>query len=93
VILHLVTQGAIGAVSTHDLTLAQGAEIGAAGQPVYFTEDFRAGPDGPLMTFDYHLRPGLAPSTNALKLMELVGLALGSPGAPDGQPHVPNLAD
>jgi hypothetical protein len=76
VILHLVAQGAIGAVSTHDLTLAQGEEIAAAGQPVHFTEDFQEGPDGPLMTFDYRLRPGLAPSTNALKLMEIVGLRL-----------------
>ena len=79
VILHLVAQGAIGAVSTHDLTLAQGGEIAAAGQPVHFTEDFQEGPDGPLMTFDYRLRPGLAPSTNALKLMEIVGLRLRRP--------------
>jgi hypothetical protein len=28
------------------------------------------------MEFDYQLRPGLAPSTNALKLMEIVGLPL-----------------
>jgi hypothetical protein len=26
------------------------------------------------MTFDYRLRPGVAPSTNALKLLEIVGL-------------------
>jgi energy-coupling factor transporter ATP-binding protein EcfA2 len=83
VILHLVAQGAIGAVSTHDLTLAAGGEIAAAGQPVHFTESFEAGPDGPLMTFDYRLRPGLAPSTNALKLMELVGLALDGRTAPE----------
>ena len=28
------------------------------------------------MTFDYTLRPGLATTTNALKLMELVGIPL-----------------
>jgi len=28
------------------------------------------------MTFDYTARPGLATSTNALRLMELVGLDL-----------------
>jgi len=27
-----------------------------------------------VMRFDYHLRPGLATSSNALKLMEIVGL-------------------
>jgi hypothetical protein len=31
------------------------------------------------MTFDYKLRPGLATSTNALKLLALVGLEAPSP--------------
>lgn len=74
IIAHLVAQGAIGAVSTHDLALAESAELAAVCQPVHFTEDFRRGPAGPEMSFDYHLRPGLATSTNALKLMELIGL-------------------
>ena len=35
------------------------------------------GPDGkPAMSFDYRLGPGLAPSTNALTLMEIVGLPI-----------------
>ena len=29
------------------------------------------------MTFDYKMRPGVATTTNALKLMELVGLGRG----------------
>ena len=29
------------------------------------------------MTFDYKLRPGIATSTNALRLMALVGLDIG----------------
>ena len=28
------------------------------------------------MTFDYKIRPGIATSTNALRLMEIVGLDL-----------------
>jgi DNA mismatch repair ATPase MutS len=32
--------------------------------------------DKPEMTFDYHLREGVATSTNALKLMEIVGLPI-----------------
>ena len=76
IILHLVRAGAVGAVSTHDLTLAGSAEMAAAGVPVYFTETFTRGPEGPAMSFDYRLRPGIATSTNALKLMELVGLPL-----------------
>ncbi|HEX5506408.1 MAG TPA: hypothetical protein VFW96_27575 [Thermomicrobiales bacterium] len=76
IILHLVATGAIGAVSTHDLTLAGVPAVAAAACAVHFTETIAAGADGPAMTFDYTLRPGLATSTNALRLMELVGLAV-----------------
>jgi hypothetical protein len=76
-ILHyLVAQGAIGAVSTHDLTLAETPEMAAVAHQIHFTERIVPGPDGPTMTFDYKIRPGLATSTNALKLMEIVGLDL-----------------
>lgn len=72
----LVDHGAIGAVSTHDLDLIEGDSLSAKAQKVHFTETvLRTG--GVLdMTFDYKLRPGLATSTNALKLMELVGIPL-----------------
>lgn len=76
IIRHLLRTGAIGAVSTHDLTLADAPDLAAASRPVHFAETFTRGPEGPMMRFDYRLRPGLATSTNALKLMELVGLAL-----------------
>ncbi|HEY7234793.1 MAG TPA: hypothetical protein VH539_11630 [Gemmatimonadaceae bacterium] len=74
---HLVRAGAIGAVTTHDLTLAADGALAAASQPVHFTEQVTTG-NGDVasaMTFDYRLRPGLATSTNALKLLALVGLA------------------
>jgi hypothetical protein len=76
VILHLVANGAIGAVSTHDLTLAESPDMAAAARPIHFTEQFHSGPAGPSMSFDYKIRPGVATSTNALKLMQLVGLDL-----------------
>ncbi len=86
IILRLVGAGAIGAVSTHDLTLADAPEVARAGVPVHFSESFTRGPAGLAMTFDYRLRPGIATSTNALKLMELIGLlgedGQGSAGAP-----------
>lgn len=78
IIMHLVEQGAIGAVSTHDLNLADAPEIAAVARPIHFTEHFSTGPDGPVMTFDYRLRQGIATSTNALRLMEIVGLDLGA---------------
>lgn len=72
----LVDHGAIGAVSTHDLDLIEGDRLSARAEKVHFTETvLRTG--GVLdMTFDYKLRSGLATSTNALKLMELVGIPL-----------------
>jgi hypothetical protein len=76
VLLHLLRQGAIGAVSTHDLELAGLEELRDACLPVHFREDFHRDAHGkPSMTFDYRMRPGVATTTNALKLLELVGLS------------------
>ncbi len=74
VIRYLLDLGATGAVSTHDLTLAQAPDLTPLSQPVHFTERFTRDASGPSMTFDYRLRPGVATSVNALKLMEIVGL-------------------
>jgi hypothetical protein len=74
VLLHLLRRGAIGAVSTHDLQLAEIEELKAACVPVHFRETLHPGEDPP-MTFDYKMRPGVATTVNALKLMELVGLS------------------
>jgi hypothetical protein len=73
VILHLLRQVAIGAVSTHDLQIAEIPELAEAVRPVHFRETLHPGGDPP-MTFDYVMRPGVATTTNALLLMELVGL-------------------
>jgi DNA mismatch repair ATPase MutS len=85
VIRHLIDLGAIGAVSTHDLTLADAPDLAAARRAVHFTEQFVRGPDGPRMSFDYRLRPGLATSTNALRLMEIVGLPVFAVELPSSQ--------
>jgi hypothetical protein len=74
VVLHLLRQGAIGAVSTHDLQLAEIEELRAACIPVHFRETIHPEGEGPAMTFDYKMLPGVATTVNALKLMELVGL-------------------
>ena len=77
IIRTLLRMGATGAVSTHDLSLTETPDLAAARDAVHFTETFTRGPDGhPAMSFDYRLRPGVATSTNALKLMEMVGLPL-----------------
>ncbi|MBF6612797.1 MAG: hypothetical protein IVW55_06670 [Chloroflexi bacterium] len=76
IIMYLVHQGAIGAVSTHDLNLAGIPEVAAAANPIHFTETIRDTASGLQMLFDYKLRPGIANSTNALRLMQIVGLDL-----------------
>lgn len=74
VIDHLLRQGALGVVTTHDLELANEPSLQWRASLVHFTEHVERGPDGPEMSFDYVLRPGLATSTNAMTLLEIVGL-------------------
>src|ERR671912_994705 len=76
VIAYLVDQGAIGAVSTHDLALADDPRLVQSAINVHFTDTVGEGPDVPPMSFDYRLRPGVATTTNALRLMRLIGLEL-----------------
>jgi MutS domain V len=68
---HLLDAGAIGVMTTHDLGLAAEEPLNTAARLAHFTElvDEHGG-----MTFDYRLRPGLATSRNALRLMRLIGI-------------------
>jgi DNA mismatch repair ATPase MutS len=65
---------AIGAVSTHDLTLADAPDLAATAQAIHLTEIVVDDSDGARMTFDYRIRQGIARSTNALRLLDMVGL-------------------
>ncbi len=76
VIRHLLDANAIGAVTSHDLHLADAPDLADRSRPVHFTETVVRDGGAPTLTFDYALRPGLATSTNALALMELVGLEM-----------------
>ena len=69
---HLLDAGAIGVMTSHDLSLAQEEPFASSARLQHFAEQVHA--DGS-MTFDYQLRPGLATSRNALRLMQLIGLA------------------
>lgn len=73
VLAQLVGTSSLGAISSHDLDLVAGTGLDERARKVHFAEQFRRGQEGPSMTFDYRLRPGLATSTNALALMELLG--------------------
>lgn len=73
---------AIGAISSHDLELIQSTDLERAAVPVHFAEVFSRDGDIPTMTFDYRLRPGLATSSNALALMEMLGFDVGEVSRP-----------
>ncbi len=68
---HLLDAGAIGAMTTHDLGLATEEPLADAAQLMHFTETVDAGGS---MRFDYRLRPGIATSRNAIRLMKMIGI-------------------
>ena len=74
VVAHLVAQGAIGAITTHDLDLATAPLLQDAVCAVHFREEFVERNGERRMVFDYRLRDGVATTTNALALLEMVGL-------------------
>ncbi len=59
-----------GVISTHDLALTELAHSNPRIKNYHFRDDVVNGK----MTFDYKLRPGPSPSTNALKIMQIEGL-------------------
>jgi hypothetical protein len=71
---HLLEAGAVGAMTTHDLNLAEEEPLKSSARLVHFTETVDE--DG-TMRFDYRLRDGLATSRNALRLMQMIGIDLG----------------
>ena len=72
VVRRLLASGAVGAVTTHDLSLADAEDLAARSVAVHFTESVRKSDDE--LCFDYRLGPGVAQSTNALRLLEIAGL-------------------
>jgi hypothetical protein len=74
VLRHLVAAGAIGSVTSHDLTLADAPDLASRRRAFHFRERVEADEGGTRLTFDYLLRPGIATTRNALRLLEAVGL-------------------
>ncbi len=69
----LLATGASGAVSTHDLSLASlEQELGAKVKNYHFKDLLTDG----RMTFDYRLRQGVLDTTNALRVLRQVGIAI-----------------
>ncbi len=71
VIESLLKTGALGLVTTHDLALSDIVEkLDTPSQNVHFRDQWIDGK----MTFDYQMREGVVPKSNALSLMRLLGL-------------------
>ena len=70
---HLLEAGAIGAMTTHDLNLAEEEPLKSSARLVHFTETVD---EHGAMRFDYRLREGIATSRNALRLMQMIGIDL-----------------
>ena len=67
----LLERGAIGLVTTHDLTLtALAGEFGAAVRNVHFQDRLEGGK----ISFDYRLREGVVTRSNGVELMRAIGL-------------------
>ncbi|MGB6823044.1 MAG: hypothetical protein WBE21_13265 [Candidatus Acidiferrales bacterium] len=67
----LVDRKAIGMVTTHDLALTEiAASLDGSIRNVHFEDQIAGGE----MTFDYKLRDGVVPRSNALELMRWIGL-------------------
>jgi hypothetical protein len=69
----LVERGAIGLITTHDLALAEVADIlGERAANVHFEDQIENGE----IRFDYRMRPGVVRKSNAIELMRQVGLEI-----------------
>ncbi|RIK42303.1 MAG: hypothetical protein DCC55_09320 [Chloroflexi bacterium] len=75
-IKRLAGQCGVGLIATHDLELVKLADASPQITNYHFRDEIAGGQ----MYFDYHLRPGPSPTTNALKIMRSAGLPV-----PDGQ--------
>ena len=70
----LVGRNCLGAISTHDLELTRLADTEPQVRNYHFREEVINGQ----MVFDYRLRNGPCPTTNALKIMQMEGLPVES---------------
>lgn len=70
---HVAGKDGVGVVSTHDLELASLEDEIPELQNWHFEETIRDGK----MSFEYKLKPGPCPTTNALTIMKMEGLPVG----------------
>jgi len=69
----------VGLIATHDLELVSLSDENPSIRNAHFREDVQAG----RMVFDYILRPGPSPTTNALRIMAMEGLPVEREALPE----------
>ncbi len=74
ILRHLLRARAVGAVSTHDLTLARAPDLEERLVEIHLREEVRETGGQRTLHFDHRVREGPATSRNALILLEMVGL-------------------
>jgi hypothetical protein len=75
---NLAAKRAIGLITTHDLALTQIPEAASGlAMNCHFADHLENGE----LKFDYRLKPGVVRTSNALRLMQSIGLAVGEPEA------------
>lgn len=77
----LMGASGVGLIATHDLELARLADDNALARNYHFRDDVSNG----RLVFDYRLRQGPCPTTNALRIMEMEGLPVGKIETGDGR--------
>ena len=83
----LVNQHGVGLIATHDLELTQLAAINPHIRNMHFREQVADG----RMVFDYILREGASPTTNALIIMEMEGLPVQIEAEAPPEPEAPEV--
>ncbi len=79
----LVLRGAIGVVTTHDLSLTEIASDGLPGRNVHFEDTGESGN----LVFDYKLRPGVLTHSNALNIAHMLGIDTAAISGPTAEEH------
>ena len=81
IVARLLQTPAIGIITTHDLGIFHATAISEHVRHAHFAEKFSEHPEGERLVFDHRLRDGPTTSTNALRLLALIGI---TPASGDG---------
>jgi DNA mismatch repair ATPase MutS len=71
---YVLSTSAIGIITTHDLELADSSSIRESLRMFHFRDSISDANGTPQMIFDYKLYQGPTKHTNAIKIIELMGL-------------------